>query len=128
MDHECGVVEPPGATQRRPDDEHRIKVARSGNDAVDRAFDRIEQGILEQEIVDGIGGEPEFGKDHDRCLGGITLGGKAQRLGEIEGRIRYLGARDAGGEPDEIVAVEAGEIRHGCSERTPVRLMGRSRP
>ena len=55
MDRNPAVVKLPMGAQRRADDKHREPVPAGLDEAIDLGFDRVEQRILKQQIVDRIG-------------------------------------------------------------------------
>ena len=57
MDHETAIVEPPLPAQRGTDDKDRQQFAAGGNEAIDLPGDRVQDRVLEQQIVDRIGRE-----------------------------------------------------------------------
>ena len=118
MDDDRGVVQAVADPQRRADHQHRKQTLRRRHDLGDRALDLVEQGVLQQQVLDRVGRKPELGKDHDRGVRLVALGGEAQRLAEIEFRIGHAGARHATGHPQEFVGVKGVEIRdHGLGLR-----------
>jgi len=62
MDDERRVVEPSGVTQGRADEEQRQQIPRGLDENADLALDRLEQDVLQQQIVDRIARERQFGK------------------------------------------------------------------
>ena len=49
--------------QRRANDEDWKKIARGFSDFNDAGFDAMKKCVLKQQIVDGVSGNPEFGKN-----------------------------------------------------------------
>ena len=103
MDHDGGVVEPPGEAQRRANDQDREQLLRRGDDLGQRLLDLVEQRILQQQVLDRVGREAEFREDHDGrpCL--VALGREPQRLGEVVGGVGDPRARNAASDPQEVV-------------------------
>ena len=110
MDHDGGVEEAALEAQRRADDEHRKEAARSLDELVDGALDGVEQRVLEQEIVDRVGRQAQFGKDHQRGVKRIAFAREPQGLGEVGRHVGDPHARHAGGDADEVVGVERIEL------------------
>ena len=112
MDDDGRVVEPVRHPERRPDDQNREELARRVDDPGDRPLDFVEQRVLQQQVLDGIGRQTQFGKDHDCRPSLVALGREFQRLGQIVGRIGHAGARHAAGHADEFMGVERIKIGH----------------
>ena len=122
VDHHGGVIELAMGSQRGADDQHRKQLLRSLDQLPDPALHRSQQRILEQQILDGVGGQAELREHHEGSLGGIASRGKPHGLQEIEVRVTDFGPRDARGEPDEIVVVERMKSRaHGMDLGAPSR-------
>ena len=79
-DHHSGVVQPPVASQRCADEQDGRKLPAGVADSCNGPFGSVEQGILHQQVVDGVRRHPEFG-EHDEvdsvgiCLPGEVNGG-----------------------------------------------------
>ncbi len=54
-DHDGGVVEPARPPQRRADHDDREDVSAGLEKTGDRGFHRVQDRVLEQEVVDGVG-------------------------------------------------------------------------
>ena len=103
MDDDGGVVQPAREAQRRADDQDGKELVGSRDDLGDRRLDLVQERILQQQVVDGIGRQSQLGKDHDGRAGLVAFGGQPQRLGEIVGGIGDPGARDAARDWHEVV-------------------------
>ena len=55
MDDDRGVVQPPGNAQRRADDQDGKKLVGGRDDPGDRVLDLVQQGVLQQQVLDGVG-------------------------------------------------------------------------
>ena len=55
MHDDGGVVESARDAQRRTDDQHREKLARRLDHLGDRPLDLVEQRVLQQQVLDGVG-------------------------------------------------------------------------
>jgi hypothetical protein len=110
MDHNRRVVEPPADAQRGADDQDGKQLARCLDDPGDRALDFVEQGILQQQVLDGVGRKSQLGEDHDggACL--VALTGQPQRLGEVVAGVGDAGTGNAARHTDEVVRIEREEI------------------
>jgi hypothetical protein len=99
-----GVVQPRlGQPQRRADDQNGKELAGRRHDPGDRLLDLVEERVLQQQVLDGVGRQPELGKDHEGRPGLVALAGQAQRLGEIVGGVGDAGARNAARHSHEVV-------------------------
>ena len=109
------------AAQRRADDERRKESREASGDLNDARLDPIEQGILKQQIIDGVSRDPELGKDHQRDVALIALTRQIERLGDIERRIADLDSGYAGRNPDELVAIR--ETKSSCAASTTAHTL-----
>ncbi len=66
VDDDRGVEQPGLVPQRRADDEHRQQVGRRLDDGRQAVVHRVEQGVLAQQIVDGVAGQRQFREQRDR--------------------------------------------------------------
>ena len=103
MDDDGGVVEPAGEAQRRADDQDGEELVRGRDDLGDRRLDLVEERILQQQVLDGVGRQSQLGKDHDGRAGLVAFGGQPQRLGEVVGGVGDPGARHAARDSHEVV-------------------------
>jgi hypothetical protein len=55
-DH-CSVEQPRLLAQRGADDDHRQQIGRCRRDGRECLVDRVEQGVLPEQVVDGVTGE-----------------------------------------------------------------------
>ena len=124
VDHDGAVVDPVQAPQRRADHEHRTQVTARLDQRGDRVLDRVEQGLLEEEVVDGVAGQTELGEDRDGdavLVAGARLGqhrlGVGRRVGDRHGH-------GAGRHPREALVVGGVEV-HGSSLPYRARRRGR---
>ena len=60
MDDDGGVVEPAGHAQRRADDQDGEELVGRRDHLGDRFLDLVEQCVLQQQVLDGVGGQPEL--------------------------------------------------------------------
>ena len=109
--HRC-IEKPTFPAQRRPDDQHRIEVARGRDDLRHRRLRPVEQHILQQQVVDGIGRQPQFRKQHHTDVARMPRRRQLQVRTRREHRIGNPPARHAGGDAQEAMAVHAVETGH----------------
>ena len=105
MNNERTVVELTLGPERGADRDHRKPVAARGDQAVDFALDRVEQRVLEQQIVDRIGRETEFGEYHQRHPRRVALGEEGKHGVGVAPRLANRNPRHAGADPGELVSV-----------------------
>ena len=119
MDDHGAVVEPPVAPHRRADQQHGPQLPARRHQIADRRLDRVEQGVLQQQVVDSVGGQAQLGK-HDQVAGlCVAVARQGDRLGDIEGRLTGPDSGRGGGDPHETLAVvreeRVGSGGHGAS-------------
>ena len=66
VDHDRAVVEPVALAQRRADDEHRAQVAARRDHVARWPQDRVEQRVLQDQVVDRVAAQAQLGEDRDR--------------------------------------------------------------
>ena len=49
--------------QRRADHQHGKQLLAGGDQIGQRVVDRVEQGVLQQDVVEGVAGQGQFGED-----------------------------------------------------------------
>ena len=103
MDDDGGVVEPAGHAQRGADDQDGEELVGRLDHLGDRPLDLVEQRILQQQVLDGVGRQPELRENHDGGAGLVALAGQPQRLRKIVGGVGDPGPRDAARNTHEFV-------------------------
>ena len=63
---ERAVVDPVAMAQRRADDEHRQQPGRALDDRGQRVLDAVEDGVLEQQVLDRVAAQGQLGEDGHR--------------------------------------------------------------
>ena len=89
--------------------ELRARLRRAGRSRLDR----VEERVLQEQIVDRVGGDVELGKDDEVDAARVRLAGQRQRLLDVEGDVAGRGERARRGDADEAVAVDRAERRPG---------------
>ncbi len=110
MNGHGAVVEPAVARQGRPDHEGREQPAAGVDQPLQLALHRLQERVLQQEVVDGVGREAQLREDHHAHVRRVTLLEQDQGLLGVEGRVGYGDARDADADPDEVVGVGGEEV------------------
>jgi hypothetical protein len=123
-DHHRAIVERAAMLHRRADDQHRRKVAAGGGQALDLGLHPPQQGVLQEEVVDGVGREPQLRKQHQVAAARMAFPGQGQGLDGVEPRVADRHRRRAGRDPHEAVAVDRVErlgpgFRHSGSPFIP---------
>ena len=105
-DRERAIIDAPVAPQRRADQQHRLELRAGLHDRRDPRLSRIEQRVLQMQIVDGVAGDIELGKDQQVRAGFVAGFGQLDRRAPIGGRIAR--GRDGGADAraDHPLAVE----------------------
>ena len=88
MDDDRRVEEPPASRSGAPTTSTGNRARETHDELGDRPLDRVEQRILQQQIVDRVGRQPELGEDHERSLDGVPLLGEA----EVSARFAFTSA------------------------------------
>jgi hypothetical protein len=88
-----------------------------GDDARQRRQAGIEQRVLVEQVVAGVGRQAQFGKHRQRCAVGCRALQQRNRLAGVEFRVGDPAARRRHRQPRETVAVqveELGGLGHGA--------------
>ena len=105
------VVDPVAAAHRQADDEHRQQVRRRRDDLGERDLRRVEEGVLQQDVLDRVAGERQLGKDDEPdAFVGALAGGDQDGRGVGRG-IADDGLERGGGDAHEAVPVRGVEVR-----------------
>jgi hypothetical protein len=106
LDHDSAIVERAAHANWRAHYEDREKAFAFSFEPSQRSVDRIEQRILEQEVVDGVAGERKLWRQQHGRLGLVRFAPERQNtLGVCHGICRRDDRR-AGGDAHEAVRVE----------------------
>ena len=92
MDDDRAVVEPVAVPQRGADDDDGPQLGGRLGDGDDGVVDRVEEGVLQQEVVNGIAGEPQLGEERERDAVVVQLA----HLGDDGSALRAGSARATG--------------------------------
>ena len=66
MDDDAAVVDPVALLQRSAHDDHRTQVGGGLGDPGEGVVDRVEQRVLQEQVVDGVAREAQLGEDRER--------------------------------------------------------------
>ena len=103
MDDDGGVVEPARHAQRGADDQDGKELCSTPRPPRRSTLDLVEQRVLQQQILDGVGRQPQLREHHDRGARLVALAGEPQRLGEVVGGVGDAGPRHAARNTHEFV-------------------------
>ena len=110
--HDRGdVVDPVAAADGQADDEHRQQVGRRRDDLGQRGLGRVEQGVLQKDVLDRVAGERQFRVDDepDALVG--ALASRRQDGGGVGRGVGDDGAQRGGGDAEEAVPIQRAEVR-----------------
>ena len=105
-DRQRAIVEPMAPSDRRSDEEQGAQPTRGLDQTVARRGDGIEQRVLHEQVVDGVGRKRQLGEDRERGTVVVArLPRRQDRVGVGLG-IADASRRGAGGDANEAVIVE----------------------
>ncbi len=112
-DHHRTVVERAVVLDRRAHHQHRRERLARGRETFDLRLDAPQQGVLQEQVVDGVGREPKLREQHQVDAARLAFLGQRQGLGGVEAGIAHGDGRRAGRHAHEAVAVDRVErFRH----------------
>ena len=97
--------------QRRTDEQYRREVTARVTNVKNGAFGGLEQGVLQQQVVDGVGRQSELGKHDQVDALGIALLRQLDRRLRVACRVGRRDHRRGSGDPHHAVPVDAHEVR-----------------
>ena len=109
VDHERAVEDAAPVDQRSADEQDRQQVAALLDQHADRVADGVEEGVLEEQVLDGVAGQAQLGEDRDRdalVVAGAGLLQHGPHVGRRVGDGHGGGARRDTGEPLVVGVVE----------------------
>ncbi len=115
MDDHAAIVEMSPVTQRRPDDKDREEVAACGDQSIELPLHFVEHRVLEQQIIDRIGGNSELREHHQGDAGLVARSKEIEDIVGVLPRIGDCDMRNAGSKADEFVAVRRKERGHSST-------------
>lgn len=110
MDDDCAVVQSVAAAQRSTDHDHGKHIGGGLAQGFDGFKGGIEYSVLQEEIVDLVTSEAQFGEHGDGHRFGGKFGDCVHDLGDIGGRIGDVHGGGAGGDASEPLVVAGVEI------------------
>ena len=108
-DGEAAIVEPAVAAQGRADHQHGLQTHAFPGQPRQPVLDRVEEGVLEEQVVDRVGGDVQLREDGEVHAARVRLARQRQRLVDVEGDVADRGDRARRRHPDEAVAVDRSE-------------------
>ena len=110
VDDDRGVVDAVPVPQRRADHQHRQQLGGGGDDVEQRILDGIEQGVLQQDVLDRVPRQRQLGKHRQRHVVVMAVLGRLQHRLGVRGGVGDHRADRAGGHADETVPVGRVEV------------------
>lgn len=110
VDDHRGVVHPVTESQRGADHQHRQQFRRGRRQVGQRPFHRVEQGVLQQDVLDRVAGQGQLGKHRQRHALVVAFPGGAQHRRRVGVGVGERRVQRAGGHADEPVLVDAVEV------------------
>ena len=114
-DRQRAVVEAPGAADGRPDADDRRQVAARLDQPRERGLDRVEQRVLQVQIVDRVGGQRQLGKDHQIDALGVRPAPQVQDPLGVGVDIAHRPQRRRRGDAQHALVVESVKVHATCS-------------
>ena len=108
-DDHGAVVQALVAPHRRADDEGARELARRRHEVGDRALHAVEQRLLQEEVVDRVGRQPELGEQHEVDRAFLAFAQEFQSLAGITRGIADGDPRRARGDPHHALAMDGKE-------------------
>ena len=121
MDDDRAVEDPGAVHQRGADHDHRAQVGAGRDDLVDRREHALEQGVLEEQVVDRVAAQRQLGEHRHRdavLVAGPRLREHRRGVGR---RVRDRDRHRAGRDPGEPVRIGRVEVHTSTLFRRPVR-------
>jgi hypothetical protein len=111
LDRQGAIVDAVAPAQGRADQQQRSQARRFGDHPGGGGLDRVEQGLLQQQVLDRVGREPELGEDREGRPGFVAGPGQVEHRVGVAGGIARMAAPRAGRHPGEAVTVQGPEAR-----------------
>ena len=116
VDDDRTVVQPVSSLQGGPDDYHREEVAGCLTQGLDGVENGVQEDVLEQQVVDGVAGQAEFGEDGDGHVAGVELPAGVENTRHVRCRVTNVHRRGACCDSCEALVICRVEIPlHGAS-------------
>ena len=109
-DRQRAIVEPSRTPQRRAYQQDRRQTGACGRDVRDGVLDGVEERGLQEEVVDGVGGDAELGKDRQVHPRRIRAPGLLEDGVAVVADVGRAHARRACRHPDEAMPVHGHEV------------------
>ena len=109
--HDDGaVVDPVPVAQRGTDDQDRRQISRTGHDVGQGRLDRVQQRVLQQDVLDRVAGQGQLGEHHQRHALVLAVAGHPQHRLGVARRIGNGGPQRARRDPEKAMAVGRAEV------------------
>ena len=84
----------------------------ASSEPAQRRFDGVEQRVLQQEVVDGVGGEAQLGKEHQVDPPRLALAHEDERFLAVGSGVADVDPGRACGDADQSLAMDGKEGIH----------------
>ncbi|MET3866529.1 hypothetical protein ABIC20_003838 [Methylobacterium radiotolerans] len=111
LDGERAVVDAVSPAQGRADEQQRPEIGRFGDHPGCGGLDRVEQRLLQEQVLDRVGREAELGEDRQRRPRIVAGPGEVEDDVGVALGLGRMAAAGAGRDPGETVAIEGAEAR-----------------
>ena len=111
-DDDGAVEKPVHVPQRRADDQDARQLRRCRGQGGEGLFDRVENRLLQQQIVDRIAGQTQLGEHGQDDALGTTEPSLLEHGGGITGRVGDRDRDRAGGDSDESLVVGVTKVHN----------------
>ena len=110
VDDHGGVVDAVPVAQRSADHQHRQQVGGSGDDVAHGILDRVQQHVLQQDVLDGVAGQRQL-RENGQCHAVVVaLPGQPQHRGGVGRGVADRRVVRARGDPGKPLAVDVVEV------------------
>ena len=116
VDHHRGVVDPVQMAQRGAHDEHRQQIGRGVDHVGKRRFDGVEQGVLQQDVLDRVARQRQLRKDRHRHAVLVAVPGDSEHRLGVGGRVGQHRVVGAGGHPGESAGIGGEKVHAPLSQ------------
>jgi hypothetical protein len=104
------IVDPVPVAQRGTDDQDRQQVHRTGHDIEQRRLDRVQQRVLQQDVLDRVTGQGQLGEHDQRHALVLALTGDPQHRLGVARRVSNRGPQRARRNPEKPMTVRGAKV------------------
>ncbi len=110
VDDHGGVVDAMPVAQRGADHQYRQQLGRCGDNVAHGVLDRVQQHVLQQDVLDGVAGQRQFRENGQRHTLVVALAGQPQHRGGVGRGVADRGVMSARGDPGKPLVVDVVEV------------------